>query len=143
MASGKLVVSSLALGSMLLATTLLLAWLSTTSGYSENILKWGVLPVLGYVYTVVLNLSLQSFSCGKVNASQIAVTSLATPLFILIAAALTLLGFVRAPIASAVPLKMRLTYGGIVAVAFYMFWAGMFGEAYAGNTSMVCPNGSA
>jgi hypothetical protein len=141
MASGKLAASSLVLGSMLLATTLLLAWLSATSGYSENLLKWAVLPVLAYVYTLGLNIALQSFSCGKVQGvGAIALASLATPIFVLIAAALTLLGFVRAPITAAVPLKMKLTYGGIAAVAFYMFWAGMFGEAYVGNIAQNCPS---
>jgi hypothetical protein len=139
MASGKLLVSSISLGVALATTTLLLAWLSISYGYSQNFLKWTILPVLGYLYTFGLNAGLQTLACGSPQLASIALASLATPFFILIGLSLTLLGVVRAPIASAVPLKMRLNYGGIAALVFYMFWAGMFGEAYVGSTAQTCP----
>jgi hypothetical protein len=140
MGTGNLVASSLILGSLLFATTVVMAWLALTSGYSENIMKWAILPVLAYVFTLGLNAALQAATCKSVKIGELALMSLATPIFVLIAGGLTMLGFVRAPIVSAVPLKVRLTYGGILAVAFYMFWAGMFGGAYVGNVAQNCPS---
>jgi hypothetical protein len=39
----------------------------------------------------------------------------------------------------AVSVSYKAQYGGLLAIAFYMFWAGMFGEAIAGGFIQGCP----
>jgi hypothetical protein len=58
---------------------------------------------------------------------------------ILIVLVLTLARIVRSPIAVTVPMSIRIRYGGLFALGFYMFWAGMFGEAFAGGLAQGCP----
>jgi hypothetical protein len=37
-------------------------------------------------------------------------------------------------------LLYRIKYGPSMALAFYMFWAGMFGEGIAGGFAQGCPS---
>jgi hypothetical protein len=129
---------SFAMGSCLLGITLLLGWLSNEYKLNANLLKWLLLPTLGYCIALGLNLFMQYVSCGKVFVEQIALGSIPVLVSILIFLLLTLVGFVRAPIQSAVPLVLREKYGGILSIGFYMFWAGMFGEAISGGIAQGC-----
>jgi hypothetical protein len=123
--------------------TLFLSWLSINYSINENLLKWCLLPTLGYGFAIGFNSFLQYVSCGSVNPTQIALGSIPVIVSILLFLLLSLSGIVRAPIQSAVPLVLRLKYGGIVAITYYMFWAGMFGEAIAGGFSQSCGTTSA
>jgi hypothetical protein len=131
------------MGMSMAGLTLFLSWLSMNYSMNENILKWGLLPIFGYGFAFGLNSFTQYVSCGNVNPSQIALGSIPVPVSIFLFLLLSLSGIVRAPIQSAVPLTLRLKYGGIVAITYYMFWAGMFGEAIAGGFSQSCGTTSA
>ncbi len=128
------------MGMSLLAITLLLGWLSNTYSFSENILKWVILPVLGYGIALGLNSLNQYLTCKTILPGQIAIISVTVPIAIFGFLLLTLLPFIRMPIEMAVPTKYVAQYGGVIAVAFYMFWAGMFGEGIAGGFSQSCPS---
>ena len=129
---------SLAVGLAMFGLVTILSWLSSIYGWNANLLKWFVLPVLAYGITLAINSLLQVMSCGTVNIQKIALGGLVVPGAILAGLVLTLAGIVRSPIQNAVPLAYRLQYGGVVALAYYMFWAGMFGEAFAGGFAQAC-----
>ncbi len=140
MSSSQILGLSFAMGMSLLAITLLLGWLSNTYSFSENILKWVILPVLGYGIALGLNSLNQYLTCKTIRPGQIAIISVTVPIAIFGFLLLTLLPFIRMPIEMAVPTKYVAQYGGVIAVAFYMFWAGMFGEGIAGGFSQSCPS---
>ena len=54
---------SVAVGIALFTFTLLLGYLHTTYKWNGNILKWVLLPTLGYGVTLILNSFIQSISC--------------------------------------------------------------------------------
>jgi hypothetical protein len=139
MASGITTGISFAVGVSLVGISLFLSWLSTNYGFNMDLLKWLLLPTLGYLVALGLNMFLQQVSCGKSSITQIAIASSPIPIAILFFLLITLIGFVRAPIESAVPLAYRTQYGQSMALAFYMFWAGMFGEGLAGGFAQGCP----
>ena len=128
----------LAMGTALFGITVLFGWLSITYNLNSNLFKWLLLPTLGYCIAVCLNIVIQYTSCGFVKFDKIAYNSLYVLYFILFFLGITLFGFVRAPIIAAVPTTLRVGYGGIFAIGFYMFWAGMFGEAFSGGFAQGC-----
>ena len=138
MATSTTIAVSLAVGLALFGSTLMLGWISSTYGISANFLKWIVLPALGYGFAVGANAILQATSCKTVDMKKVASGAVTIPVLIVVASLLTLVGFVRAPIESAVPVQYKLKYAGMFAIAFYLFWAGMFGEAFAGGLAQVC-----
>jgi hypothetical protein len=130
---------SVAVGIALFTITLFIGYLHITYNLNETMLKWILLPTLGYAITLGLNTFVQSISCGKVNIQQIAMGSVMVPIAILLFLMLTLSSWVRSPVESAVPFEMRAQYAGLLAVGFYMFWAGMFGESVASGFAQSCP----
>ena len=140
MASGITIGISFAVAISLAGISLFLSWVSANYGFNMDILKWFLLPTLGDLVTLGLNMFLQQVSCKKSSIKQIAIASSPVPIAILFFLLITLAGFVRAPIESAVPLLYRIKYGPSMALAFYMFWAGMFGEGIAGGFAQGCPS---
>ena len=140
MASSQILGLSFAMGLSLLAITMIFGWLSNTYNWSSNFLKWVLLPAFGYSIAIGLNSLNQYMTCKTLRPGQIAITSVTIPIAIFGFLLLTLLPFIRMPIEMAVPTEYMARYGGVVAVAFYMFWAGMFGEGIAGGFSQACPS---
>lgn len=120
--------------------TLLLGWMNIQYSINGNMLKWFILPTLGYGLTFTLNSFIQRTTCGSTNLAQIAKGSITVPLAMFGFLLLTLLQRVRSPIEISVPAELRAQYGGIFALAFYMFWAGMFGESVAAGLAQSCPS---
>lgn len=138
MATSTTLAVSLAVGLALFGLTVMLGWISSTYGFSANLLKWLVLPILGYGIPLGINAIIQATSCKTVEMTKLASGALSIPIAIILVLLLTLIGFVRAPIESAVPVQYKLKYAGLFAIAFYVFWAGMFGEALAGGLAQAC-----
>ena len=138
MATSTTLAVSLAVGLALFGITVMLGWISSTYGVSANLLKWLFLPILSYVLTLGINAVIQATSCKTVDITKLASGALTIPVAVFLALLLTLIGFVRAPIESAVPVQYKLKYAGLFAIAFYVFWAGMFGEALAGGLAQAC-----
>ena len=128
------------MGLSLLAITIILGWFSITYSWNANILKWAILPALGYGIAIGLNSLNQYLTCKTIRPGQIAITSVTVPIAIFGFLLLTLIPFIRTPIEMAVPTEYMARYGGLIALAFYMFWAGMFGEGIAGGFSQSCPS---
>lgn len=129
---------SAALGAILAAITIFLGWWSLKTSLPINILFWLGLPILGYGISMGINSIYQLSNCGKVNAIQLATGNLFIPLAILGFLGLTIFSLVRSPIESALTPQIRFTYGKTISIAFYMFWAGMFGEAIASGFALSC-----
>ncbi len=140
MAASQLLGLSFAMGAALLTSTVLLGWISIQYSWSANFLKWAVLPALGYAVALGINAATQYISCKTLKIEQIAITSLSIPIAMYVFLLLTLISFIRKPIEMAVPMSYKAQYGGLLAIAFYMFWAGMFGEGLAGGFSQTCPS---
>ena len=130
---------SFAMGSALVGLALFIGWVALTYKLNETAMKWILLPTLGYALALTINSGVQQVFCKKVSIKQIATGSTVIPIAILLFLGLTMLGIVRSPVEQAVPLAYRLQYGSTMALAFYMFWAGMFGEALAGGFAQACP----
>ena len=131
---------SLSVGVSLFTITLFLSYLHTAYSIPVIILKWFLLPTIGYGIALGFNSFVQSVSCGSVNIRQIAMGSLPVPIAILLGLFLSLSSFIRNPVEKAIPLQVRMQYGEIFAIAFYMFWAGMFGESLSSGFAQSCAN---
>lgn len=142
MSSTKTFWLSLCIGVSLFTLTILLAYVHLTYNINSNLLKWLFLPTLGYIITIGFNSFIQNIFCGSINIKQILIGSLSVPIAIILFLILSYFSFVRYPIESAVPSNLRDNYGGIFAIAFYMFWAGMFGESFSSGFSQSCSNQS-
>jgi hypothetical protein len=129
---------SFAMGLALFGLTMLLSWIHITYGWNANLLKWLLLPTLGYMTAFGMNTLLQYTTCTSVKVEQIALASAPVGIAILGGLLITLLPFIRSPITSILTGSTRSIYGGAYAVAFYMFWAGMFGEAIASGMAQSC-----
>jgi hypothetical protein len=138
MASAETMGVSFALGATLACIVLFLNWLSTTYSISSNSLYWFILPAIGYGIGMGLNSILQLTKCNRINIVQLATGSVFIPLAILIFLGLSTFSFVRKPIEDALPLSYRASQGVVMATAFYIFWAGMFGEAVSSGFAQSC-----
>ncbi len=130
---------SMTVGVGLVTFTLLLGWMNIQYNINGNFLKWLILPTLGYGLAFILNTFIQRTTCGSTNLAQIAKGSITVPLAMFGFLLLTLLQRIRSPVEVSVPPELRARYGGIFAIAFYMFWAGMFGESVAAGLAQSCP----
>jgi hypothetical protein len=138
MGSAQILGSSIALGLSLFATTALLGWISIKYDWNANFLKWILLPVLGYGLALAMNSILQLTSCGLVKPSQIAIGSVPIIISIFLFLTLSHFSFIRSPIENIIPSSYKASYAGILAISFYMFWAGMFGEAVGSGVAQSC-----
>jgi hypothetical protein len=138
MPSAQTIGVSAAMGIILFGLTVLFAWFSQTYGWSANLLKWIGLPMVGFGIALGMNSILQYTTCQTVNILQLLKASSSVLVAVFIALIVTMAGVIRSPIEAAVPLAYKLKYAGMFAVAFYMFWAGMFGEALASGFAQVC-----
>ena len=130
---------SLGIGIALFTLSLLFGHLHLTYNWNANFLKWLVLPTVGYGIAFGLNSFIQSVTCGSVNAKQIAMGSITVPIAIYIFLLMTLSSFIRSPVEKALSPEYRAKYGVMFSIAFYMFWAGMFGESFASGFAQSCP----
>lgn len=130
---------SVAVGVGLFTVALFIGYFNTIYSFNANLLNWLLLPTVGYLIALGLNSFIQSVYCGKVNIKQIAIGSVSVPIMILLFLLLCLSSWVRYPVETAVPLEYRAKYASLLAIGFYMFWAGMFGESAASGFAQSCP----
>jgi|LauGreDrversion4_2_1035121.scaffolds.fasta_scaffold889796_1 hypothetical protein len=139
MATAQILGYSFAMGMSLFTLTVLLGWATSSYNWNANFIKLLILPIIGYGFALGLNSIVQYSSCGTIQLGKIASISSINLVAIGAAILLTLFSAVRSPIVSAIPYAYQASYGGILALSFYMFWAGMFGEAISGGMSQLCP----
>ena len=129
---------SAAMGLCLIGVTILLGWLHVNSKWNADLLKWLLLPTIGFGVALGLNSILQYTACNSVKINQIIYGGITVLIFIILGLFITMSSLVRRPIESIVPLNYKMKYAGIFAIAFYMFWSGMFGEAIASGFAQSC-----
>lgn len=139
MASAATIGLSVAMGLALFTMTMFLGWIHQKQSVDANFLKWILLPIFGQGAALALNSFTQFTVCGEVNPGSVAKTSTTVLGAIFAGLAITLIGLLRAPIEAAVPLKQKLQQAGVIALSYQMFWAGMFGEAFASGFALSCP----
>jgi hypothetical protein len=131
-------ISSIAIGIALISIVFLLGWLKDQYALNINFLKWIVLPLIALGFSLGTNSTINFFLCKKVNISQISYGSIFVVLSVILFLGLSSIGFLQSPILSAVPQYLHSNYGYIFVLSFYMFWAGMFGEAIASGFAQSC-----
>ena len=137
MATTQTFALSLGMGIIMVALVILFNWFINYTNISGTFVQWIALPTFAYLVALGLNTFVQSISCGTIHITQLAVGTVSVPVAVLGFLLLALIPFVRAPIAQALPSKYS-AMGDYVALIFYMFWAGMFGEAMAGGLAQSC-----
>lgn len=137
MATTQTFALSLGMGIIMVAIVVLLNWLIKYANISGTLIQWFALPTLAYGIALGLNVFVQSVSCDTIQIKQLAVGAVSVPAAVLGFLLISLLPFVRAPISQILPSSYR-NNGDYVALIFYMFWAGMFGEAMAGGLAQSC-----
>ena len=130
--------SSIAIGIALVSIVFLLGWLKDQYKLNINFLKWIIFPLVTLGFWLWTNSTINYFVCKKVNISQIAYSSIFVVCSVILFLGLSNIGFLQSPILSAVPQYLHSNYGYIFVLAFYMFWAGMFGEAIASGFAQSC-----
>lgn len=137
MATTQTFALSLGMGIIMVALVILFNWVIKYANISGTFVQWIALPTLAYFIALGLNAFVQSISCGAIQIKQLAVGAVSVPAAVLGFLVLTLIPFVRAPISQILPPSYR-GMGDYMALGFYMFWAGMFGEAMAGGLAQSC-----
>lgn len=130
--------ASISIAIALVTTVFLMGWLKDQYALNINFLKWLILPLLSLGFAIGVNSTINYILCKKVNISQISFSSIFVLLSVLFFIGISGIGFLQTPILSAVPQYLQQRYGYLLVLAFYMFWAGMFGEAIASGFAQGC-----
>ena len=139
MATLEATLLSLAVGFVFFAGCLLFAWLSLNYGISQFMGKFIYLPMLLFGIIFGINAVLHTSNCSnKANWARVAIGTAVPIGFLYLSYLATLLGFLRGPIEDAIPLRYKLRWAGPFAVAYYAFWAGVFGESIGYGTISLC-----
>ena len=130
--------ASISIAIALVTTVFLIGWIKDQYTLNINFLKWLMLPLLSFGFAIGVNSVINYILCKKVNISQISFSSIFVLLSVLVFIGISGIGFLQSPILSAVPQYLQQRYGYLLVLAFYMFWAGMFGEAIASGFAQGC-----
>ena len=136
---------SFANGLYLMTVTVLLGWISQLGWFQQSFpflsfrsLTWIVLPIVGYLFAFGLNAGIQYLSCSSVQLKQVAMNSIFTPVAILGFLLISLLSIFTSPVIGVLPFSITPSLKIVLAVSFFMFWAGMFGEAIGSGFAQSC-----
>lgn len=105
-----------------------------------------ILPLLSFLTSLLIDWFLQYMYCGSVSVSGITMAAAVSPVTTVILNGLAyLLPFIRGPIAQLLPelpqenpeeaLFVRDMWG----YAFYLFWAGVYGQTIGSGMIAACP----
>jgi hypothetical protein len=96
-------------------------------------------PFISYVSGLGLNSLSQYIYCNKVNMPQIAMVSSFAPGFVILFASLVwLMPFLRSPVESILPLTADVDMKYAMGFAFYLLWAGIYGQNIASGMLQSC-----
>lgn len=116
----------------------LLMWLVPTLYYTNPLLMFLVIIPIAYITSLGINSLVQYLQCQKVNMGQVAAVSAITPGFVGVFGVLAYyLPIIRGPIESLVPLGTQESKD-LWGYLFYLFWAGMYGQAVASGLLSSC-----
>ena len=99
-----------------------------------------VIPVVSYLSGLGLNSLSQYIYCNKVSLPQVALVSLFAPAFVVGFTLLVwFLPFLRSPVESILPGTADLDMRYAMGFAFYLLWAGIYGQNLASGMVQSCP----
>jgi hypothetical protein len=106
-----------------------------------------VLPFLSFGISLIMNWFLQYMYCGSVSVSGITTASAVSPVTTLILNGLSyLMPFLRGPIKQLLPElpqenpEEAVFVQDIWGYAFYLFWAGVYGQTIGSGMIAACPS---
>jgi hypothetical protein len=140
MASSSALGYSFTEGIILAIITLIIGWQTVT--YNVNFVPyiWLILPVLSYALTFVSLGAINYIKCGSVNFTLVGTSSIFTFGSVIFFLILSYFSFFQNFIIPVIPANLQYTYGAIVATAFFMFWAGLYGNAFGYGFVQSCPS---
>lgn len=106
--------------------------------YPLTFLLLGI-PILSYLSGLGLNALSQYIYCNKVNFPQVALVSTFAPAFVLVFVALAWgLPVLRSPVESILPTTADADMRYAIGFAFYLLWAGIYGQNIAAGMLQAC-----
>lgn len=105
-----------------------------------------VLPLLSFLMSLVINWFLQYMYCGSVSVNGITMAAAVSPITTLVLNGLSyLMPFLRSPIKQLLPElpqenpEEATFVQDIWGYAFYLFWAGVYGQTIGSGMIAACP----
>jgi hypothetical protein len=99
-----------------------------------------LLPILSYLSGFGLNALSQYIYCNKVSVPQVALVSTFAPAFVVGFSLLAyFLPVLRSPVESILPLTADVDMKYAMGFAFYLLWAGIYGQNIASGMLTACP----
>ena len=99
-----------------------------------------VIPLLSYVSGLGLNALSQYIYGNKISFPQVALVSSFAPAFVVVFSLLVwLMPFFRSPVESILPLTADNDMKFAMGFAFYLLWAGIYGQNIASGMLQSCP----
>lgn len=112
---------------------------ATMSATVRGLLLFVALPIVSWGLTAMFNVFIQLIQCGTVNAGQVLLNGLPTiGLVSIFGLAAYFISFLRSPVEAIMPISMPEEVRKGVAVAFFIFWGGLYGQAVGGSFSQSC-----
>lgn len=100
-----------------------------------------IIPLFSYLSGLGLNSLSQYIYCNKVSISQVAMVSTFAPIFVVVFSLLAWFApFLRSPVESILPLTADVDMKYALGFAFYLLWAGIYGQNIAAGMLQSCPS---
>lgn len=125
-------------GILLFASTITLGYISDEFGYSFLILMWFAMPVIAFLVASAINTLTQKTSCPEINTHKVFSNSWFNSVFVIAFLGLAWFSGVRSPIEGVLTFIQDPFTRETVAYGYYMFWAGLFGEAIGAGLAQGC-----
>jgi hypothetical protein len=140
MGAGEVVGYSIGQGLILFLATTLIGLFASSVNMSFRLLAYSILPIVAYLSSLALLSAVNYGACGDVSLPLIARASIFTPGAVLVFLVISGFTFFQGFVLNVLPPDLRASFGAVLAVAFYMFWAGMYGGAFGVGFANSCPN---
>lgn len=140
MGAGEVLGYSIGQGLILFLATTLIGLFASSINVSFSILCYIALPIIAYISSLGLLSAVNYGACGEVSLPLIAKASIFTPGSVIAFLLLSSFTFFQGFVLNVLPMDLRTSFGPVLAVAFYMFWAGMYGGAFGVGFANSCPN---
>ncbi len=103
------------------------------------LIKWGLLPLIGYFVSMGFNAIIQNLQCDKITMKQLLLVSGITPVSIYIGLIITsFMPFLLYPVrAAAIQLKDDVINN--IAITFITFWGALYSQIIAATFVATCP----
>lgn len=118
---------------------LLIYFVSGETNVPSIMFLLSILPAVSFGISMLLNTLIQYLSCAKLNAIQILLNSILSPL--LVASTILLLWAlpsIENPVYDILPISMSPLYQKAIGQGFYVFWAGLYAQVISAGFAQVC-----